>query len=55
VPEHDQFFPPQTVGRIVATWASTTFAIANGADHFLGAVEPTATAALDWIQLNASG
>ena len=55
VPEHDQFFPPATVGRIIATWASTTFTVAEGADHFLGAVEPIATGAVEWIEHIAEG
>lgn len=50
VPEHDQFFPPATVERIVATWVSTTLTVAEGADHFLGAVDPVATGAVEWIR-----
>lgn len=55
VPEYDQFFPPATVERIVATWASTTYTVAEAADHFLGGVEPIATRAMQWIQESAEG
>ena len=49
-PEHDQFFPAAALGHVAATWASTTFAVARDADHFLGTVEPIASDAIEWIQ-----
>ncbi len=41
---------PPRLGRVAATWASTTFAVARDADHFLGTVEPIASNAIEWIQ-----
>jgi alpha/beta superfamily hydrolase len=49
VPEHDQFSPAGAVAEEVAGWQAATVTNVPHADHFLGAVDPIADAALTWI------